>query len=147
MRSAPAALLAVLFPALLGLAGCGSDTGGDGDAEPRERRTAQGTEDFCAAVGAFGASASADDWPGVEQAAADLEQAGIPANAPEQAGEGYDVLLEMVEKYDSNSEVEENITDEQDDQVEALIEYSGQTCVASDGHTDHTHGPEETPSR
>ena len=67
----------------------------------------------------------------------------VPEGAPEDAGKGYDLILEVVRKYDSNDEVEKNITDAQDGQVEALLTYTDGTCA--DEHAPNEGS--ETPSR
>jgi hypothetical protein len=141
MRSTAAALLLAL--PLTGLAACGDDgDGGDaGDAADGDRKVATSTEDFCGAITDFASAAQNDDWSALRQAADKLEDAGLPEGAPEDAGQGYDVILEVVRKYDSNDEVEKNITDEQDDHVEALLTYTDGTCAEPGGPTDETDEP------
>ena len=115
-------------------AGCGDSDNQDvkaADVQPQatERQTAKDPQDFCAAISDFAAAAAADDWPKVRSAGKDLEQAGLPAGAPAEAGEGFDVVLEMIETYGSNAEVEKNISDKQDGQVESLLTYTGGLCT------------------
>jgi hypothetical protein len=118
-------------------AGCGDDSGNDDhdataqDAQATEtgRQTAEDPQDFCAAISDFAAAAAADDWPKVRAAGKDLEGAGLPKDAPAKAGQGLDVVLEMIETYDSNAQVEKNISDEQDGQVESLMTYTGGLCT------------------
>jgi hypothetical protein len=129
MRTTAAALLIAL--PLGALAGCGDDDGGSDDQESG-RRTAASTEDFCRAITDFAAAAQSDDWPTLRKAADELEDAGLPEDAPEDVGQGYDLILEVVRTYDSNDEVEKNITDAQDGQVEALLTYTDGTCGAPD---------------
>ena len=43
------------------------------------------------------------------------------------------MVLELVGKYDSNEEIEKNITDGQDNQVEELLTYTKTTCAAPGG--------------
>jgi hypothetical protein len=122
MKSVAAALLLVLLAA-----GCGDDSKDDASKEP-ERKTAASTEDFCAAISGFAEAASGKDWSAVQKAADELESAGLPEDAPEKAGTGYDTVIELVGKYNSNAEVEKNITDAQDQQVEDLLTYTQTAC-------------------
>jgi hypothetical protein len=131
-------LAAVLLLAALAT-GCGDDSGDTKDKEASGRTTASSTEDFCTAITGFAQAASGDDWSAVQDAADELEAAGLPEDAPAEAGEGYDVVLEVVEKYDSNAEVEKNITDDQDNQVEALLKYTDGACSKPSGE------PSESP--
>jgi hypothetical protein len=125
MRTTAAALLIAL--PLTGLAACGDD---EGDAAGEDgRKVASSTDDFCAAITDFASAAQNDDWAALRQSADRLEDAGLPEDAPDDAGKGYDVILEVVRKYDSNDEVEKNISDKQDDQVEALLTYTDDTCA------------------
>ena len=139
MRTTAAALLIAL--PLAALAGCGDDGGSDD--QESGRKTAASTEDFCHAITDYAAAAQSDDWPTLRKAADSLEDAGLPEGAPEDAGKGYDLILEVVRKYDSNDEVEKNITDAQDGQVEALLTYTDGTCA--DEHAPNEGS--ETPSR
>jgi hypothetical protein len=123
MKSVAAALLLVLLAA-----GCGDDSKDDASKEP-ERKTATSTKDFCAAMTGFAQAASGDDWAAVEDAADGLESAGLPEEAPDKAGAGYDTVIELVGKYDSNAEIEKNITDAQDGQVEDLLTFTQTTCA------------------
>ena len=65
----------------------------------------------------------------MQKAADELESAGLPKDAPEKAGKGYDTVIELVGKYKSNAEVEKNITDAQDQQVEDLLTYTQTACA------------------
>ncbi|MET1060979.1 MAG: hypothetical protein ABWX84_15360 [Nocardioides sp.] len=123
MKSVAAALFLLVLAA-----GCGDDSKDDSSKEP-ERKTASSTEDFCTAISKFADAAAGDDWAAVQQAADDLESAGLPEDAPDEAGKGYDVVLELVGKYESNAEVEKNITDTQDNQVEDLLTYTQTACA------------------
>ena len=123
MKSVAAALLLVLLAA-----GCGDDSKDDASKEP-ERKTAASTEDFCTAISGFAQAASGKDWSAVQKAADELESAGLPEDAPEKAGTGYDTVIELVGKYNSNAEVEKNITDAQDQQVEDLLTYTQTACA------------------
>ena len=127
MKSVAAALLLVLLAA-----GCGDDSKDDASKEP-ERKTASSTEDFCTAITGFAQAANGDDWAAVQKAADDLESAGLPEDAPEKAGKGYDTVIELVGKYNSNAEIEKNITDAQDAQVEDLLTYTQTTCAQPSG--------------
>ncbi|RYP86724.1 hypothetical protein EKO23_08665 [Nocardioides guangzhouensis] len=143
MRTTAAALLIAL--SLTGLAACGDDegdaTGADG------RKVAASTDDFCAAITDFASAAKNDDWSALRQAADRLEDAGLPKDAPDDAGDGYDVILEVVRTYDSNDEVEKNITDAQDDHVEALLTYTDDTCAQpSMAPNEGGSGPSDEPS-
>ena len=122
MKSVAAALILLVLAA-----GCGDDSKDDSSKEP-ERKTASSTEDFCTAITAFAQAARGDDWAAVEKAADGLESAGLPKDAPETAGTGYDTVIELVGKYNSNSEIQKNITKEQDNQVEDLLTYTQTTC-------------------
>ena len=133
MKSVAAALFLLVLAA-----GCGDDSdGGSGKEEP-ERKTASSTEDFCAAITEFAQAAGGDDWAAVQKAADSLESSGLPEDAPEAAGKGYDAVLELVGKYDSNEEIEKNITEDQDNQVEELLNYTRATC--------QTESPSATPT-
>ena len=118
-------------------AGCGDDSGTDdqdakaqdAQADPTESQTAANPEDFCAAISDFAAAAAGDDWPKVRAAGKDLEEAGLPGDAPAEADQGFDVVLKMIDTYDSNAEVEKNITDKEDGQVESLLTYTGGLCT------------------
>ena len=118
-------------------AGCGDDSGNDDqdakaqDAQATEtgRQTAEDPQDFCAAVSDFAAAAAGDDWPKVRAAGKDLEEAGLPAGAPAEAGQGFDVVLKMIATYSSNAEVEKNITDTEGGTVESLMTYTGGLCT------------------
>lgn len=134
MKSVAAALCLLVLAA-----GCGDDSNADSSKEP-ERKTASSTEDFCTAISEFAQAANGDDWAAVEKAADSLESAGLPEDAPEKAGQGYDVVLEMVGKYDSNEEIEKNITDDQDNQVEDLLAYTKTACA------EQSESPSPTPS-
>ena len=127
MKSVAAALLLVLLAA-----GCGDDSKDDASKEP-ERKTASSTEDFCTAISGFAQAANGDDWAAVQKAADELESAGLPKDAPEKAGAGYDTVIELVGKYKSNAEVEKNITDAQNAQVKELLKYTQTACVQPSG--------------
>lgn len=127
MKSVAAALFLLVLAA-----GCGDDSKGDSSKEP-ERKTASSTEDFCTAISQFAEAANGDDWAAVQKAADSLGSAGLPEDAPEGAGQGYDAVLELVGKYDSNEEIEKNITDDQDNQVEELLTYTKTTCSEQSG--------------
>ena len=127
MKSVAAALLLVLLAA-----GCGDDSKDDASKEP-ERKTASSTEDFCTAISGFAQAANGDDWAAVQKAADELESAGLPKDAPEKAGKGYDTVIELVGKYKSNAEVEKNITDAQNAQVKELLAYTQTTCAQQGG--------------
>ena len=123
MKSVAAALLIVLLAA-----GCGDDSKDDASKEP-ERKTAASTEDFCTAISGFAQAANGDDWAAVQKAADELESAGLPKDAPEKAGTGYDTVIELVGTYKSNAEVEKNITDAQNARVKDLLAYTQTTCA------------------
>ena len=123
MKSVAAALILLVLAA-----GCGDDSKDDASKEP-ERKTASSTEDFCTAITEFAQAARGDDWAAVEKAADGLESAGLPKDAPETAGTGYDTVIELVGKYDSNDEIQKKITDAQDKQVEDLLTYTQTTCA------------------
>ena len=123
MKSVAAALLLVLLAA-----GCGDDSKDDASKEP-ERKTAASTEDFCTAISGFAQAANGDDWAAVQKAADELESAGLPKDAPEKAGTGYDTVIELVGTYKSNAEVEKNITDAQNARVKDLLAYTQTTCA------------------
>lgn len=135
MKSVAAALFLLVLAA-----GCGDDSKDDSSKEP-ERKTAASTGDFCAAITDFAEAANGQDWAAVQKAADSLESAGLPKDAPEAAGKGYDTVLELVDKYDSNQEIQKNITDDQDTQVKDLLTYTQTTCAAPSG------SPSETPSQ
>ena len=137
MKSVAAALLLVLLAA-----GCGDDSKDDASKEP-ERKTASSTEDFCTAIDSFAQAASGKDWGAVQKAADGLESAGLPKDAPEKAGTGYDTVIELVGKYKSNAEVEKNITDAQDAQVEDLLTYTQSTCAPQGGQPSPSPSPSE----
>ena len=123
MKSVAAALLIVLLAA-----GCGDDSKDDSSKEPG-RKTAASTEDFCTAITAFAQAANGTDWAAVQKAADELESAGLPKDAPEKAGKGYDTVIELVGKYTSNAEIQKKITDAQNAQVKDLLTYTQTTCV------------------
>ena len=127
MKSVAAALLLVLLAA-----GCGDDSKDDASKEP-ERKTAASTEDFCTAISGFAQAANGTDWAAVQKAADELESAGLPEDAPEKAGQGYDTVIELVDKYKSNAEIQKNITDAQNAQIEDLLKYTQTTCVQPSG--------------
>ena len=127
MKSVAAALFLLVLAA-----GCGDDSKDDSSKEP-ERKTASSTEDFCTAITEFAQAAGGQDWAAVQKAADSLESAGLPEDAPDEAAQGYDAVLELVGKYDSNKEIEKNITDDQDNQVEQLLKYTQTTCAAPSG--------------
>ncbi len=137
MKSVAAALLLVLLAA-----GCGDDSKDDASKEP-ERKTASSTEDFCAAITSFAQAASGKDWGAVQKAADELESTGLPEDAPENAGTGYDTVIELVGKYKSNAEVEKNITDAQNKQVEDLLTYTKTTCAEQGGSPSPSPSPSE----
>jgi hypothetical protein len=123
MKSVAAALILLVLAA-----GCGDNSKDDASKEP-ERKTASSTEDFCTAITAFAQAARGDDWAAVQKAADGLESAGLPKDAPETAGTGYDTVIELVGKYHSNDEIQKNITQKQDNQVEDLLTYTQTTCA------------------
>ena len=123
MKSVAAALLLVLLAA-----GCGDDSKDDASKDSG-RKTASSTEDFCTAITGFAQAANGTDWAAVQKAADELESAGLPKDAPEKAGTGYDTVIELVGTYKSNAEVEKNITDAQDQQVEDLLTYTQTACA------------------
>ena len=123
MKSVAAALILLVLAA-----GCGDDSKDDSSKEP-ERKTASSTEDFCTAITGFAQAANGTDWAAVQKAADELESAGLPKDAPEKAGKGYDTVIELVGKYKSNAEVEKSITDAQNAQVKELLAYTQTTCA------------------
>ncbi len=127
MKSVAAALILLVLAA-----GCGDDSKDDASKEP-ERKTASSTEDFCAAITEFSQAAGGTDWAAVQKAADSLESTGLPEDAPEEAGQGYDVVLELVGEYDSNEEIEKNITDDQNTSVEQLLTYTQGACGQPSG--------------
>jgi len=135
MKSVCAALLIVLLAA-----GCGDDSKDDASKESG-RKTASSTEDFCTAITGFAQAANGTDWAAVQKAADDLESAGLPKDAPEKAGKGYDTVLELVDKYKSNAEIQKNITDAQNAEVKDLLTYTQTTCVQPSG------SPSPSPSK
>ena len=123
MKSVAAALLIVLLAA-----GCGDDSKDDASKDSG-RKTASSTEDFCTAITGFAQAANGTDWAAVQKAADELESAGLPKDAPEKAGKGYDTVIELVGKYKSNAEIQKNITDAQNTQIEDLLKYTQTTCI------------------
>jgi hypothetical protein len=118
-------------------AGCGNDSSNDDkdakaqDAQATEtgRQTAADPQDFCAAISDFAAAAAGDDWGQVRAAGKDLEEAGLPKEAPAEAGQGFDVVLKMIATYGSNAEVEKHITQTEGGKVESLMTYTGGLCT------------------
>lgn len=160
LKRSIAAATAALF--VFSLSACGdSDKDSDKDngndsgssAEEREAPAADASEeDFCAAVNDESlADVDEEDFDAQAEALHDyadaLEEVGTPESIPDDARNGYEVLLEAygeieaddLEDEDAQEELEEKYKDDEDD-IEAFFTYAGETCVPdiapTDGSTD-----------
>jgi len=136
------------------LSACGdSDNGKDSDsssAEDEGPATDASEEDFCAAVNDEGlANIDEEDFEAQADALHDyadaLEEVGTPEDMPDDARNGYEVLLEAygeieaddLEDEDAQEELEEKYKDDEDD-IEAFFTYAGESCVPEIPPTDGT---------
>ncbi|RYP88714.1 hypothetical protein EKO23_02195 [Nocardioides guangzhouensis] len=112
------------------LAGCGDDA-------PENASK----EDFCDAFEAVGSAG--DDFDKGKERLQDLKDTGTPEDIPDDAREGFDILLGVVEDADSADEVDkaaEDLSKEDTKKVEAFTTYTIKKC------TDLGDLPSEMPS-
>ena len=134
MRPAVAASAALLLG--LSLSACGGPP------------TDASVEDYCDAVNddsAFDdldADSDEEDFVKALQEFADnLEEVGTPEDIPDDAREGFEISLETVDDLeaddldleDPNSSIEDKLSDDEKDKVDAYEEYESETCSESSG--------------
>jgi hypothetical protein len=119
--------------------GCGDDGSGS-DASPP---TNASKEDFCGVfddmlteLGALDADAKpAEAVKALKNAADDLGDVGTPKDMPDNARDGYELILDEIEKLDDDSSREdinqlgEDISDAQEKSMAAYEKYLGEECA------------------
>ena len=115
-------------------------TGGEAEA---------GTQNaFCTALVGNGALEDGEDVVALRDG---LEASGIPEDAPQEATQGFDVYLDILADIDADATAEDlasmedfDLSDGEQQQVNALVQYAGATCApaAPEGGTGQEQAPE-----
>jgi hypothetical protein len=128
---------AVAVVALVGavVVGC-SDAGAGGD-----RDGAPSVRAFCAGLGDFeqqvDAVDPADDLPGyiegMQAAARDLDERGVPGEVPDDARRGFEVTMERIEALSPGASLDElselgDVSDDDQASLDALDDYISRSC-------------------
>ena len=149
----------------LSLVACGGDDGdGGSDDKGSDDSKAASVEDFCAATdeppGAddiedddYDAQADAlNDW------AKDLEETGLPEDAPDDAREGFEIQIDVLKELDSgdlekaaddDNFLEDEFSLDEQDKVKAFTKYRVETCSgdpsddASSDDSDESDGSDD----
>lgn len=141
MRTTTSAAAGLVLLAGL-LAGCGSDSGGDSAGDSAGAAPADASEqDFCDAyaglferMGSLDPSDTDSGIKAMQDWATEMEGVGTPKGIPDDARQGFEVLLQTVQDVDPNASEEElnKLGDElskgDQDSGEAFIEYATTTC-------------------
>lgn len=157
LKRCTAATAAALF--VFSLSACGDDGDGkdnkDSSSEQEGPAADASEEDFCEAFNDPSLTDVAeDDYEAQADAlhsyADALEDVGTPEGIPDDARNGYEVLVEAyheidaddLEDEDAQADLEEKYKDDEDD-IEAFFAYAGEKCVAAGVPSD---APTDTPS-
>ncbi len=148
MKTMKHALLAASLVLVAGTAiGCGGDGGGDGAEEAASTGAPEtaSTEEFCqnfndfnAAVMGLGQDAEPAEFiAALKDAGGKFEETGTPEDATEEQRAGFEVFVGMINDVDENateeelSKLEQDLSAEEQKQVEAFTTYVGETCAPS----------------
>jgi len=129
-----------LVLALGALAGCGGEGEGDGDAAA-DAPTDASTEEFCGQylelvdLASFGESDETSDAVAAAKGwAADMGEVGTPSDIPEEAREGFEVMVRTFRAIDDDASVSdletfgEEMTAAEEEAADAFATWASQTC-------------------
>lgn len=152
MLRTPTTAAVLLLTALA--VGCGADGEAENDtsAEDSSSQTpapeesegsgdaAGGSSDFCEAFSAIGA---VEDFEGAREPFAELEEVGVPKDAPADAADGLAIFADVLGRADSEEELNrlgDEVPQKDQQKVAAFFRYGTESCLAP------PPAPEETPA-
>ena len=103
------------------LTGCGGGSGAPDDASEK---------DFCDGFQKLGESG--DDFDKSKDAFKDLEDTGTPDDMPDDAREGFELIIDIADEADSSKDAEKKVADLSKDEqkkVEAFSTYTVKKCM------------------
>lgn len=125
-----------------GAVGCGDDVGGGGGSAD-----APSTDDFCGALKDFKDDFSDADptdpngyLKALEDAAAKLDDVGVPDDMPDDARDGFDITIKAITDLPDDATLDDlaqigDVSDKDRNKLDALDEYISKECPDLDGET------------
>lgn len=142
MRTKTSAAGLLLLAGLL--TGCGGGDGSSTSDAPAEGAAAPGDAaegDFCDAyAGLFKQMGQMDPQDnqtiinGMKEWAADMREVGTPGDIPDEARQGFEVMVDSIEELDEDATQQEldtlgeDLTDEEQKAGDAFVDFANQTC-------------------